>query len=318
MIEPGRKFVQGVKKYRYSINGQEKETELNENITTAEYWEYDSRLGRRWNTDPKPNTSISPYATFANNPIRFSDAKGDSIILGNLYDKDANGNYINTNEISAFELYAKTSEGEKYILDHAQQGFKLKGVFISGLNIEAKSEGSESKKGIDVTLGIVSEKFIEEKAGHRGYAMTDAYKVISGRFKLSFLVAKNDKIQLLGDPLESRDAMLRHVDDFSHEFYLHGDLQEKQFLQNSKVKWDSHDNSSFLASKYGGEGKGVKEVYSNSSGLKVLQQVQLLKLVWNQGLKPHSQEFLYQRIMAAGLGLYVLDFSLAGYETPSY
>jgi hypothetical protein len=76
MIEPGRKFVQGVKKYRYSINGQEKETELNENITTAEYWEYDSRLGRRWNVDPVRKEYESPYMAFADNPIWLTDYDG--------------------------------------------------------------------------------------------------------------------------------------------------------------------------------------------------------------------------------------------------
>ena len=39
---------------------------------------YDGRLGRRWNRDPKPNPSISDYATFANNPIWFSYVKGDT------------------------------------------------------------------------------------------------------------------------------------------------------------------------------------------------------------------------------------------------
>ncbi len=79
MQMPGRKYQQGNSKYRYSINGQEKETELNENITTAEFWEYDSRIVRRWNIDPKPNISLSPYNCFAGNPILFSDSKGDSI-----------------------------------------------------------------------------------------------------------------------------------------------------------------------------------------------------------------------------------------------
>ena len=67
---PGRKYEQtSGKSYRYSINGQEKEKELNENITTAEFWEYDSRIGRRWNIDPKANLSISSYASFGNNRI---------------------------------------------------------------------------------------------------------------------------------------------------------------------------------------------------------------------------------------------------------
>jgi len=40
--------------YRYGFNGQEKTDELkgSGNHYTAEFWEYDSRLGRRWNVDP--------------------------------------------------------------------------------------------------------------------------------------------------------------------------------------------------------------------------------------------------------------------------
>jgi RHS repeat-associated protein len=82
MMMPGRKYTANTTtaKYRFSINGQEKETELNENITTAEYWEYDSRLGRRWNRDPKPTIGVSPYACFLNNPIVHIDALGDTVL----------------------------------------------------------------------------------------------------------------------------------------------------------------------------------------------------------------------------------------------
>jgi len=77
---PERRFAAGSASYRYSINGQEKETELNENITTALYWEYDSRIGRRWNVDPKPDISLSPYSTFRNSPFINIDALGDTTI----------------------------------------------------------------------------------------------------------------------------------------------------------------------------------------------------------------------------------------------
>jgi hypothetical protein len=57
MEEPGRQYddINGV--YRYGFNGQEKSTEIdpNGNINTAKFWEYDSRIGRRWNTDPVGN-----------------------------------------------------------------------------------------------------------------------------------------------------------------------------------------------------------------------------------------------------------------------
>jgi hypothetical protein len=66
------------RRYRYTFNGQEQENELNPSITSALYWMYDGRLGRRWNVDPRPNPSVSSYATFANNPIIFSDLLGDT------------------------------------------------------------------------------------------------------------------------------------------------------------------------------------------------------------------------------------------------
>ncbi len=67
--------------YRYGYNGKEKDEEIsrNGNHTTAEFWEYDTRLGRRWNIDPRPNISMSSYATFAGNPIIFSDYLGDTV-----------------------------------------------------------------------------------------------------------------------------------------------------------------------------------------------------------------------------------------------
>ena len=76
MQMPGRKYSNG-SNYRYSFNGQEKDIELNENITTAEYWEYDARIGRRWNIDPVVKDDESPYSTFSGSPIVLSDPDGD-------------------------------------------------------------------------------------------------------------------------------------------------------------------------------------------------------------------------------------------------
>ena len=91
MAMPGRKYSTG-SGYKYSINGQEKEIELNENITTAEFWEYDSRIGRRWNLDPKPNVSLSLYSCFAGNPVSYNDAFGDTTKIFNAI----TGAYIRT------------------------------------------------------------------------------------------------------------------------------------------------------------------------------------------------------------------------------
>lgn len=66
---------------RYGLNGQENSNEIagTGNHYTAEFWEYDTRLGRRWNLDPKPTIGISQYSTFNGNPIWFNDLHGDSV-----------------------------------------------------------------------------------------------------------------------------------------------------------------------------------------------------------------------------------------------
>lgn len=83
MLMPGRHYTTGTTAlaYRYGMNGQERADEIYGagNSYSAEFWQYDARIGRRWNQDPRPNASISNSATFANNPIWFSDPLGDTV-----------------------------------------------------------------------------------------------------------------------------------------------------------------------------------------------------------------------------------------------
>ena len=71
--------------YRYGMNTQEKDNEIygEGNSYTAEYWQYDARLGRRWNVDPVVKEWESGYATFHNNPIICVDIKGDDPTTNN-------------------------------------------------------------------------------------------------------------------------------------------------------------------------------------------------------------------------------------------
>jgi hypothetical protein len=71
---PGRSWAAGTS-YRYGFNGHEKSNEVSGegNHTTALFGEYDTRTGRRWNPDPKPNPSFSLYSVFGNNPVWRSD-----------------------------------------------------------------------------------------------------------------------------------------------------------------------------------------------------------------------------------------------------
>jgi RHS repeat-associated protein len=73
--------------YRFGFGGQERDNEIygSGNSYTAEYWQYDSRLGRRWNVDPVDQIGISNYATFRNNPILYIDQ--DGLAPGKFKDK---------------------------------------------------------------------------------------------------------------------------------------------------------------------------------------------------------------------------------------
>jgi len=74
MTMPGRLYNPDA--YRFGFNGQEKDNEIGSGIYTAEYWEYDSRIGRRWNVDPVTYAWQSSYACFNNNPIALIDPLG--------------------------------------------------------------------------------------------------------------------------------------------------------------------------------------------------------------------------------------------------
>lgn len=84
-------------KYRYGFGNQEKDNEvtgINGTDYTSPFWEYDARLGRRWNVDIVVKHHLSCYATFNNNPIIFVDPEGST----DYY--NGKGKWIGTNGIN--------------------------------------------------------------------------------------------------------------------------------------------------------------------------------------------------------------------------
>ncbi len=76
MAQPGRNWSSSG--YRFGYQGQEKVDEISGsgNHNTAEFWEMDTRLGKRWERDPVVKHHESPYAILGNNPIWFIDFNG--------------------------------------------------------------------------------------------------------------------------------------------------------------------------------------------------------------------------------------------------
>lgn len=142
------------------MNGQEKDYEIFEGSYTAEFWQYDSRLGRRWNTDPVVDASQSPYACFNNNPIFFSDPNGDT--PGEPYKggikvyeaADAKGEVPGANSKAgeAFQVgdysllpnYVTNDKGEE-VLSHYTASTPVKQIKPGG--------GTEEVQRIDYVLG---------------------------------------------------------------------------------------------------------------------------------------------------------------------
>lgn len=95
--------------YRFGFNGQELDNEISGtgNSYTAQFWQYNPRLGRRWNVDPVDKPWMSSYHAFSNKPIINIDANGanddhwtiDSETGQVSYEPDDGGDIVQTIEI---------------------------------------------------------------------------------------------------------------------------------------------------------------------------------------------------------------------------
>lgn len=152
MLMPGR--TSSSEDYRYGFNGQEKTDEIAGagNHTTAEFWEYDTRLGRRWNVDPKPIPAISNYAVFVNNPILYSDSKGDSIgVPKNLFNSKMAGS----------EGYDNNGMNLNDWNDYSKGIFDVTGI---SLCTPTSDDGSLQVESIDENVGSSTARGLYKKA----------------------------------------------------------------------------------------------------------------------------------------------------------
>ena len=289
MVMPERSFSST--NYDFGYQGSLKDDDIkgSGNSYTTLFRELDPRINQWWSIDPKTISYPweSPYLSMADNPILYTDIKGDDVDLGNLYDKNNKGEYKYPMEIASFELFAFSSEGQKYILDHAQKGFELKGILIKDLELNAEIEGSLSKKGIDVRFGVA-----ELDNPMAGGQTTDNSPIVNERLKLNFSIQEADYSTFSYWKENRRKIILDGVDTWSHEVFLHGDLREQKYLDpQSNVEPYSHSLQSLYTSKYG-----------NGYGVSIFQQAQSFNLKMNAGEIEYSADYIWYNIMMPGLG----------------
>jgi hypothetical protein len=129
--------------YRFGFNGQEKDNEVygEGKSYSAEFWQYDARLGRRWNVDPVIKPWESPYATFGGNPIWFRDVFGADTSFAD--------NQARTDFMTAYNKVNNTVSQ----LESEIQGYKEQ---LNTGNLE-KKEQKKIEKTISGTQGTLNE-----------------------------------------------------------------------------------------------------------------------------------------------------------------
>lgn len=241
---PGRKY-QTTYIFRYSINEQESTPEIAPNTTTAEFWQYDAKICRRWNVDPKPDISISNYSCFAGNPIFYQDVRGDSIptyFLDKKNDLQANfqkeipdavqkmfnneyGIEIGYNSETQMLYFKGDATTDNKVSQTARQKMM---EMLSSAYTKKKSErkygelffgysGLQNKSGIDVSLANTDHPirlFGFLGAGHRGsvYINLDA-------FNNDMTVKNFDYTGLTDKSHTTRTFNMARI--FEHEFFGH-------------------------------------------------------------------------------------------------
>jgi len=204
-IMPGRSFNSG--SYRYGAFGHELDNEVKgtgNHLSFGDYG-YDTRLGRRWQIDPKTRKypEISPYAAFANNPIYFTDPDGKepvkkyvgsisdfTTVLNNSpskvgqYTGDAAHNYmmnLGKTEFSWKQMRPLPKETGYFNKKKGRYIYTEKGgwvdmthfLFYAGRAYKYKQEGEENPIGEAVQDGYMQERSDQVAADHSAFSYED-------------------------------------------------------------------------------------------------------------------------------------------------
>src|SRR5699024_2179134 len=76
-------------------------------LYTAKFRGLDPQIGRWWQVDPQPNTSLSPYAAMGLNPMLHTDILGDTIIPYTIY--NSNYTYTKAYDMLSFSKTARNT-----------------------------------------------------------------------------------------------------------------------------------------------------------------------------------------------------------------
>ena len=167
-----------VRRYRFTFQGQESDDEIScvKGVhLTAEFWEYDSRIARRWNIDPVIKYHESLYSTFSLNPTRFIDFLGADTVDFTMND-DGIFSINHTANAEGDDVFRYTINGETstYVFNEGEYSDR-----VNALNIESTDK---------YTIGIYHISGEASSEGGVGFYLTpggDASNIIGSGKRLS-------------------------------------------------------------------------------------------------------------------------------------
>ena len=133
--------------YRFGFNTQEKSTEIGEDTYTAEFWQYDAKIARRWNVDPVVVHGESGYAILKNSPMSLNDVNGKTGVA--TIDKEAKTVTVHS------KLIFYGSEATEERSRHIANGIAYRYNAAKG---KVVIEGVEYKVKFHITFETVSEE----------------------------------------------------------------------------------------------------------------------------------------------------------------
>jgi len=205
--------------YRFGFNGQEKDNEVAGigNSNTAQFWQYDTRLGRRWNIDPVDQIRISNYAVMKLNPILYNDPQGKTA------KKTVKGNTITYS--SKLYLYGDLTNKEMAKAKSAViKQFKNKLTNKSYMGEEDAGYGRKRKKTVkfDIKVEVVSKDKAKQLAAKNGNNLENNFVKIEKSTRSSrFSVGNNFGIFTTADLYGPNSNSTGIVHEYFHGLGLH-------------------------------------------------------------------------------------------------